>query len=345
MASNIRACLWLLVLTVVLCSVIYPLALWGIGQAFFREKAEGSILYRDDKPVGSRLIGQAFNGDEYFQPRPSATADRPYNAAASGASNYAASNPLLRGRVAQALGPIVKYRSGPKKGQLVARDIEEWFQQPRPAPGLVAQWAKDYPSLAQNWVKADKLNSDYVAAWMKGHPAEVAQWLKDNPQTPEPKPEDLAVPFFTRYSTDYPGTFPGVGEEKAEDGAPRKVIQRKKEGTDIQSTFFDLWLQAHANADLEQVPADLVMASGSGLDPHITLANAQYQLDRVVDAWAEKTKMDKEILRGIITKILEEHKEAPFGGLVGVPLVNVLEVNLALDKRLRNRSAALLDGK
>src|SRR5277367_1434932 len=102
MLSSIRACLWLLALSVLLCSVLYPLTLLAIGQTLFRDKAEGSILLgTDKKPVGSRLIGQAFHGAEYFQPRPSATADRPYNAAASGASNWGASNPLLRDRVAQ----------------------------------------------------------------------------------------------------------------------------------------------------------------------------------------------------------------------------------------------------
>jgi potassium-transporting ATPase KdpC subunit len=334
MVSNIRACLWLLVLTVLLCSVVYPLILWGVGQTLFHDKAEGSIIPGpDQKPVGSRLIAQPFAGDEYFQPRPSATTP-PYNASASGASNYAASNPALRGRVAQALGPIVKYR-GAKKGQPVGPDIEQWFQQ----PGIVARWAKDYPTLAQGWVKNDKLNGEYVEAWMKGHPADVAQWVKDNPQTPEPKPEDLAVPFFTSYSADYPGTFPSI-EEKTEGGTPRKAIQRKKDNSDIQSTFFDMWLQEHPDAELEEVPADLVMASGSGLDPHITMANARYQLDRIVDAWATKTKRDKDDVRGIIEKILKEHQEAPFGGLIGVPLINVLEVNLALDKRLRQPASA-----
>jgi K+-transporting ATPase ATPase C chain len=82
------------------------------------------------------------------------------------------------------------------------------------------------------------------------------------------------------------------------------------------------------------------MASGSGLDPHITLANAHYQMDRIVDAWAAKTKKDKDTVRGIIDRILKEQQEAPLGGLAGVPLINVLEVNLALDQQLRQPVAA-----
>jgi K+-transporting ATPase ATPase C chain len=68
-------------------------------------------------------------------------------------------------------------------------------------------------------------------------------------------------------------------------------------------------------------------ASGSGLDPHITLKGARYQLDRVADKWAEKTKGDKDQIRKEIEDLLNRSAEAPFGGLVGVPLINVLEVN------------------
>src|SRR5262245_47959036 len=170
MSSHVRANLWLLVLSVVICSILYPAALWGIGQSLFREKANGSlVLDKDGKPTGSRLIAQPFTADEYFQPRPSAAS---YNGAASGASNWGANNYLLRERVARALGPIVKYHSGPKKGQPVAPDIESWFQKDRFGgnPGIVAQWAQAHSAVAQNWVKADKLNTEFVVAWQSAHP-------------------------------------------------------------------------------------------------------------------------------------------------------------------------------
>ena len=249
-----------------LCSVAYPAVLLGIGQTLFRQQAQGSIVMGGDKAIGSRLIAQPFTGDEYFQPRPSAVS---YNASASGGSNWAASNYQLRDRVARALGPIVKYRSGPKAGQLVAADVEAWFQQ---KPGLVKEWAQAHSTLAQNWVKADDLNKAYVTAWMKDNPDAVAEWVKANPGTPTPNPDDVAVPFFVSYSDHHPGTFPSIVEEKPATGASTKSIQPRKDGTDIQSIFFDTWRQEHADADLEEVPADLVMASGSGLDPHITLA-------------------------------------------------------------------------
>jgi K+-transporting ATPase ATPase C chain len=334
MLTHLRANLWLLALTLLLCSVLYPLALLGIGQTVFPHQAEGSLL-RDaqGKPIGSRQLAQPFTADEYFQPRPSAAS---YNAAASAASNWGASNYQLRERVARQLGPLVKYRSGPNKGQLAGPDIERWFQKDRyqGKPGIVAQWAQAHVAVAQNWVKADKLNTEFVAHWQRDHPEEVAAWIKQNPDTPEPKPEDLAVPFFESYSKTFPGTWPAAVEHKTPDGKTEKRIEPVREGPDIQGYFFDLWLQEHPGIELEEVPADLVMASGSGLDPHITLQNARYQLDRVVEAWARKTKADPAGVRSTVEKILAEKTEAPLRGLVGVPLVNVLEVNLALAARL-----------
>jgi potassium-transporting ATPase KdpC subunit len=131
----------LLIFSVVICCVIYPSVVWVIGQVFFPFQANGSLVKGPDGSiVGSKLIAQPFTKDEYFQPRPSAAS---YDASASAASTYAASNYLLRNRVAGALGPIVKYKSGPKAGQLVAPDVEAWFQQDKfqGNPHVVAQWA------------------------------------------------------------------------------------------------------------------------------------------------------------------------------------------------------------
>ncbi len=199
----------------------------------------------------------------------------------------------------------------------------------------MAQWAAKYPFLAQAWVKADKLNGDFVSRWQAAHPKEVREWVTKNPETSEPKPEDLAGLFFVSFSHTHPGSWPGTIEDKTPDGKIEKHIVPVIEDTAIQQNFFDMWLQEHPDVDLVEVPADMVMASGSGLDPHITLKNARYQLDRIVDAWAEKTKADKAEIRKAIEILLIQKAEAPFGGLAGVDLVNVLELNLALPEVMK----------
>jgi K+-transporting ATPase ATPase C chain len=347
MLQHLRASLLLLVLTLLLCCLVYPLVLWAIGQTFFRHQAEGSLIDKSGKPVtsagqavGSRLIAQPFTGEEYFQPRPSAAS---YNAAASGASNWSANNYQLRFRVAKTLGPIVKYGSkDARRGQPVGSDIEKWFQNHplKEGKGVVAQWAEAWPSAASAWVKDDKVNSAYVEQWEKTHVRDLEQWKKDNPGTPEPKPEDLAVPFFASYSAKHPGRFPSQVEHKTPAGRTEKVMEPVKEGTDIQAYFFDMWRQENPTVELEEVPADLVMASGSGLDPHITLKNAHYQLDRVAAKWAAETKRDPAQVKKEIEDLLRQKSEAPFGRLIGPELVNVLEVNLALNDRYRTQSHA-----
>jgi K+-transporting ATPase ATPase C chain len=242
---------------------------------------------------------------------------------------------MLRYRVASALGPIVKYKSGPKAGQLVAADIEAWFQQDKYGgnPHIVAQWADAHNSAAQAWVNADPGHGAYVDAWAKAHPAIEAQWIKDNPATPQPKAPDLAVVFFENFSKDNPGQFPASVTKTGADGKPQTVIEPVKEGSDIQSTFFDMWRDEHADADLQDVPGDMVTTSASGLDPHITLDNAEYQLDRVASKWAANLKRDPAQIRGEIEQILQGNAAAPFAGLAGEKMVNVLEVNLQLRQR------------
>jgi len=333
MSQYISKSLWLMLFSVVIVCGIYPLALWAIGQTVFPFQANGSILLGPDgKPVGSLLIAQPFTKDEYFQPRPSAAS---YDASASASSALAASNYALRNRVATALGPIVKYKSGPKAGQAVAPDIEAWFQQDSfgGQPHIVAQWADNHNSLAQGWVNADPTHGKYVDEWGKKHPTEVAQFIKDNPGTPEPKAPDLAVVFFESFSKENPGRFPSAVTHQLAGGKSETDIEPVKDGSDIQSNFFDMWRQDHADADLQDVPGDMVTTSGSGLDPHITLQNAEFQLDRVASKWATDTKRDPGQVHKEIEDLLQQDAQAPFGGLVGEKIINVLEVNLELRKR------------
>ena len=74
----------------------------------------------------------------------------------------------------------------------------------------------------------------------------------------------------------------------------------------------------------------MVTTSGSGLDPHITLQNAEYQLDRVSAKWAADLKQNPTGIRDEIEEILQENASAPFFGLAGEKMINVLQVILAL---------------
>ncbi|CAN5492464.1 potassium-transporting ATPase subunit KdpC [soil metagenome] len=240
----LRANLWLLGMTVTICCVLYPTVLYGLGRTLFADVASGSVTN-----AGSPLIAQPFTGDEYFWPRPSAAS---YNGAAAGGSNWGASNPKLRDRVAQQLGPIIAYKAGSK------------FAGPGP-----------------------------------------------NPRTPQ---QDMEAWF-----TQQPPVEPVVT------------------GAALHATIFDSWLSDPANApkvaDLEPVPADMVTASGSGLDPHITLRNALsiYQLDRV----AKK----RSVSSTEIANLVSSKSFVPLSGLVGEPLVNVLELNRELDRQFPGQTA------
>ena len=96
MKTLIRPALTLFVLLSVITGLIYPLLVTGISQALFPAEAAGSLILREGKPVGSRLIGQNFTDPKYFWGRPSATGPYPNNAAASSGSNLGPLNPALK---------------------------------------------------------------------------------------------------------------------------------------------------------------------------------------------------------------------------------------------------------
>lgn len=110
MLNQFRPALVLVVLLTLLTGLAYPLAVTGIAGVVFPKQAEGSLVTKDGKVVGSRLIAQGFASDKYFHPRPSATTApdpkdasktiaAPYNAANSGGSNYGPTNKALIDRV------------------------------------------------------------------------------------------------------------------------------------------------------------------------------------------------------------------------------------------------------
>jgi K+-transporting ATPase ATPase C chain len=184
MKDLITSALMILVMTVAL-GILYPFAVWGVSQVIFPHQANGSLIERDGKVIGSELIGQSFTGPGYFHSRPSA-AGNGYDAGASSGSNL-----------------------GPTSEKLIDR------------------------------IKAD---------------AETR--LEENPGVP--------------------------------------------------------------------VPADLVTTSASGLDPHISPADADFQIRRVANARG----IDEAELRQLVSRFTEGRTF----GILGEPRLNVLLINLELDK-------------
>ncbi|MEJ8846907.1 potassium-transporting ATPase subunit KdpC [Variovorax rhizosphaerae] len=184
----IRPALVIFTALTLITGVLYPLAVTGVAQVAFPAQAEGSLVMRDGKAVGSTLIGQNFSDPRHFWGRPSATAPMPYNAAASGGANQGPLNP--------ALADAVKARIDALRA-------------------------------------ADPNNT-----------------------------------------------------------AP--------------------------------VPVDLVTASASGLDPHISPAAARYQALRVARA--------RNMQAAQVEELITRHTEGALWGLLGEPRVNVLALNLALDQ-------------
>lgn len=192
MSSILRPAFTLLIVLTLLTGVVYPFLVTGVAHAIFPAKADGSLILRNGKAVGSRLIGQSFSDPKYFWSRPSATSPQADNALASGGSNLGPLNP--------ALTDAVKAR---------------------------------------------------VAALRAADPGNRAP-----------------------------------------------------------------------------VPVDLVTASGSGLDPDISLAAAYYQADRVARA--------RSLAPARVRALIAVHAKRSVLGVIGSPRVNVLEINLALDAERGN---------
>ena len=116
----LRSTLAVVVLTLVL-GLGYPLLMTGFAQAAFSDKANGSLVERNGRVVGSTLAAQAFTGKQYFHPRPTAT-DPPYNAAGTTFANLGPTNPDLAKAIDERVAAILQLER-PYTPGLQARDI------------------------------------------------------------------------------------------------------------------------------------------------------------------------------------------------------------------------------
>ncbi len=95
MKTLLRPAVTLFVLLTAVTGIVYPLAVTGVAKVAFSDAADGSLIVKDGKVVGSSLIGQNFTDPKHFWGRPSATGPMPYNASASSGSNQGPLNPAL----------------------------------------------------------------------------------------------------------------------------------------------------------------------------------------------------------------------------------------------------------
>lgn len=123
MIKQIRPAIMMILTMTVLTGLAYPLAMTGLAQVLFPSQANGSLVERDGRVIGSTLIGQDFTKEGYFHPRPSATTQAdpndasktvpaPYNAANSGGSNLGPTSKALLDRVTQDAGKLAEQNPG-----------------------------------------------------------------------------------------------------------------------------------------------------------------------------------------------------------------------------------------
>lgn len=274
-AAALRA---LLVLTVIL-GIGYPVFIWLVAQIpGLRDKADGSLIEVNGKPVGSSLIGQSFTDADgnplprYFQSRPSAAGDG-YDPMATSASNLGPES-VVDTPDKPSLLTLVCSRSA-AVGELDGVDGARPFCT---GDGVGAVLSVIGPRDARGNVI---------------HPTKVVSVNQPCDTT--------KTPFIN--------TYEGVRVECA------------KAGEDY-STGLIVPIRGSAPAD-PAVPADAVTASGSGLDPHISLAYADLQVNRV----AKARGLNPELVRSTVA----QHTDGRTLGFFGEPRVNVLELNIALD--------------
>jgi K+-transporting ATPase ATPase C chain len=166
--SEIRGAIVSTLVLAVVCSGLYPLVVWGVGQLAFPHQANGSLIVASDGTVrGSRLLGQNFTAAKYFHPRPSA-AGNGYDASNSGGSNY--------GSTSQKLADALKERIAAYRAENGLRESD-----PVPADAVTASGSGLDPHIS---VRNAELQSGRVAQARKLDIARVRELISQNTDTP-----------------------------------------------------------------------------------------------------------------------------------------------------------------
>jgi len=286
MRRHLAALRALLVLTAV-TGIAYPLVVLGVAQAVVHDKANGSLIERDGQVVGSRLIGQSFT-DADGNPDLRYFQSRP-SAAGDGydPTSTAASN-LGPEDIVDTLATADDPDSGSQSllTQVCARSKE--IGEREGVSGLRPYCTPDGVGAVVAVFPATAFNP--------GSPERVVSVNQACP----------ARPFLDTYLG-----ARVVCAEPGEDYADGRVEPVRQATTDPRS-------------ERPQVPADAVSASGSGLDPNISVAYAELQAPRI----ARERDLD---LTDVFT-LIRRYTTGRTLGFMGDPVVNVLELNLALDR-------------
>ena len=295
----------LLVLTVI-TGLAYPAVIWGIAQIpGLKDKADGSIVTDNGKIVGSSLIGQLFTDakgnvlPQYFQSRPSDAGANGYDPTASGASN---------------LGPesIVDTPGDPTAIKAGKSAADAGFK-----PSLLTQVCTrsysiaDTNGLGHTAGARPFCSSDGVGAVLSVIGPRDAAGNVVNPT----RVVSVNQPCETT-TTPFAAGYEGVRVECA------------KYGEDYTAGQI-VAIRGSAPAD-PQIPADAVTASGSGLDPDISVAYADLQVARVAKA--------RRITADQVRAVLRDNTTGRTLGFMGEPRVNVLQLNLAVDQKYPQRA-------
>ena len=291
----------LLVLTVI-TGIAYPLFIWAVAQLpGLHDRAEGSIITVNGKPVGSRLIGQLFTDTDgnalpqYFQSRPSA-AGNGYDPLSTSASN---------------LGPESTVDTPADPAQLAAGNAPADAGFKASLLTLVCSRSAAVGKLEGVDGSRPFCTGDGVGAVLsvigprdsRGNVIRPTRVVSVN----EPC-ETTPAPFLS--------TYEGVRVECAKYGEDYSIGQ-----------IVPIRGAAPANP---AVPADAVTASGSGLDPHISVAYADLQIARVAKA--------RGISQDQVREVVRDNQDGRVLGFIGEARVNVLELNIELDKKYPMKS-------
>jgi K+-transporting ATPase ATPase C chain len=165
MLKELKSAILITFVLTILTGILYPLAVTGIAQTIFHKQANGSLVERDGKVIGSEIIGQNFTKPEYFHPRPSQNS---YDAANSGGSNLGPTNPALADRLTKDASQFHKDNpdfTGPIPADAITTSASGLDPEISPANALaqaarVAQARGASPDAVRNLVAANTRQRD-----------------------------------------------------------------------------------------------------------------------------------------------------------------------------------------